>query len=459
MPRLVRRLLAWLSGNRKLVLLAVWYATIKLLATVAYNSPHDSIYDISFGFGPFIESLLTNGHYRSCVDGSCTYATRMPGLPLFFAALGLISKNLLVAALLKTVIMTIGVFACFRYLLRRQPGATEVKAWVWFVVAGILACSPAVIKHATTVHYEEGFLIEILFLWVFALLLAARRIGGAKEEDSDPGIYVMIVVLGALAYLFKSSMIAVLVLSLVVAGVGFWRSRGRAIVVVGVLAVACVAGWGVHNQVVTHHFSVMTSFDGQNAYRGANDQGEKIYPQLYLDRLFDSEDVYLPDGERVALPHLPAISDFPNEWAQNSYYEKRAKDWTLDHPGDAARFDVKKAVNFLVGIHKTPYTYDADARNIPTTPGDALVMLWLAIGRVFELVLIGLLVVLWRRRDRAGRFMCAAVVLGNGAYAAPYLVGFNYERHVTTFLVMVAASVAVLLVELRGRSTDIVAAT
>ena len=35
-----------------------------------------------------------------------------------------------------------------------------------------------------------------------------------------------------------------------------------------------------------------------------------------------------------------------------------------------------------------------------------------------------------------GKFVCSFIILMCCAYAAPYLIGFNYERHITPFIVM-----------------------
>lgn len=444
------RLLRGRGPYAKLIVLGVWFAVIKLLATLAFHSPSDSIYDISFGFGGYVEGLLTEGRFQGCTDDFCTEAARMPALPLFFAAIGLVSKNLLVAALVKTVLTTVAAMICFRYLLRQQMGAAERKAWVWFVLIGIVAFSPTVIKHITTVHYEEGFLIEILFLWAFAFLVALRQ---WADRDATPahGVITLALALSGLAYLFKSSMIAVLALTLVLAAAVYLRARARNILIVAALCVAAVAGWGVRNAVTTDHFSIMTSFDGQNAYRGLNTQGEQIYPQLYLDRLFDEEIAYLPDGRAVTLPPLPPMESFSDEWAQDAYYKEEAKEWPLDHPSLWLKYTGKKALNFFVDIRKTPYTYENDARDLSMGAGDLLIMLWLFVGRILEVLMLGLLVVVWRRRERTGRWLCGGVVAVNAAYAAPYLAGFNYERHVTTYLVIVIACVGVLLTELWER--------
>jgi len=444
------------DGYTKLALLAAWVGAIKLLAAFVFTPANESIFHISFGFGGFIESLDTVGKFISCTDGFCTYATRMPALPMFFAAIGLVTKNMLIAALVKSLILSVVVFFGFRYLIRQQAGPNAHKTGVWFFVALVLAFSPTVIKHASTVHYEEGFLIELLFLWCFAFLVAVQQLASpVLDRSRRDGVLMLALVLSALAYLFKSSMIVVFALTLLLAGVWLMRGRSRRVLVTAVLCLACLIGWGVRNLVVTDHFSVMTSFDGQNSYRGMSSEGLEIYPELYLDRMFDSKVAYLPGGERVRLKELPAMTSFTDEWAQDRYYKAQSRDWLIAHPGEWLVFTGKKAWNFFAGVHKTPYTYTNDARAVSPSLEDRVTMAWLLGGRLLELAMIVLLVGLWRRRDRVGRALCGGVVAANLAYAAPYLVGFNYERHVTTYLVIVAVCVAVLLTEfLRTRGSE-----
>ena len=456
MLRFVRRLYTSRAGYTKLALLAAWVCLIKLLAVVVFTPATESIFHISFGFGGFIESLDTAGKFQSCTDGFCTYSTRMPALPLFFAAIGLVTENMLAAALIKSVLLTIVVVIGFRYLIRLQAGSDAHKTGAWFLVALVLGFSPTVIKHAATVHYEEGFLIELLFLWCFAFLVALHQwADSASDRVRRDGVVVFALTLSTLAYLLKSSMIAVLALSLLLAAVWFLRTKSRRVLVAAVLSLTCVTGWGVRNLVVTDHFSVMTSFDGQNSYRGMSSEGRQLFPELYLDRMFDSKVAYLPDGERIPLVPLPAIADFKDEWAQDRYYKTKSAEWLLAHPGEWVGYTVKKAWNFFGGVHKTPYTYSNDARGLRPNIEDRATMLWLIGGRALEVAMVALLIGLWRRRDRITRTLCVGVVAANLAYAAPYLVGFNYERHVTTYLVIVAACVGVLLTEfLRGRTRD-----
>lgn len=446
----MRRLIRWLflsrDGYLKLILLATGMVLLKLLAVVAATPTGESIYHISFGFGAYVEGILVDGRYQGCVDGICTSAARMPAQPLFFAAIGVVSTSLMIAALVKAILLSTLVIWSFRYLLRLQVGSDRLKTGVWFFVGGVLVLSPVVLKHIVTVHYEEAFLIEILFVWAFAFLVALRQLASGAAERNN-GVVVLAVTLSSLAYLFKSSMILVFALTLLLALCWWLRGHSRAVLVTAVVSLAPMAAWGIHNQVATDHFSVMTSFDGQNSYRGLNSEGRRMYPELYLDRLFDSDAVYTPDGEEIELPTLPDRSEFSDEWSYDQHFRAEAMDWLKANPGEAAQFTLKKAWNYFGAIHKTPYTYDADARDLPTSIGDQVTMAWLLLGRLIWLGMLALLVLLWRTRDRAARWLCLGVVGINATYSGPYLVGFNYERHVTTYLVIVSACVGVLLTE------------
>jgi hypothetical protein len=442
-------------GPSLLVLAWAWFAVAKIIASFYYFSPSDSIFDLSFGFGPYVESLYKSGTFESCSNGICNHATRMPLMPALFALIGQLSTNLLAAALFKNLILSLIVFVSFRSLLRQQSIINPGAAAIWSIVCLGLSLALPVIKHAAYVHYEEGFLVELMFLWTISLLMAVQFLVRNDTVGANCSIVILCLMLAVAAFFIKSSMLFVLVTSLVIALL--WSAKFRDLRVLSALCLCIIAvlAWGVRNKVVTDRFSVMTSWDGPNAYRGWSEEGFMLYPDVVLDRMFDSEIAYKADGETVAIKSKPGCEQFANEWACNDYYKSLASDWLVTHPSEALQFSLRKLYLFFVTIKKTPYTYTNDARSASDVSQLETVVTsaWLLIGRIFEVVMLGLMFLLWRKRSTSARALVLGVAAVNIAYASPFLIGFNYERHVTVYLVLVIVCVAVMLAELLSGPT------
>jgi hypothetical protein len=440
----------WLS------VLFVWFSIAKILASFYFFRADDSIFNLSFGFGSYIESLYETGQFSSCANNVCDYATRMPLIPLVFSAIAHISKSTLIAAIIKNTALSGIVFFTFAYLLRMQITINKNSALVWCFVSLVLSLSPPVVKHASSIYYEEGFLVELMFLWTFSLLVTTQLLSGTNARGEERSAVILCTIFGLTAFFIKSSMILVLVLSCALALSWAIKFRDLKVLIIIFLSVTAVVTWGIRNKLVTDRFDVMTSWDGPNAYRGWSENGFNLYPDVVLDRLFDSAVAYKANGETVTIKSIPTHEQFSSEWASNDYYRALAKNWLIDHPWDGVKFSLIKAYMFFVDIRKTPYTYTNDAR----APSDQswfegiVTSVWLLVGRAFELMMLALMVMLWRKKDSRARILVLSVVAANTAYAAPYLLGFNYERHVTVYLVLVAVCVAVMSAEFLERKKN-----
>jgi hypothetical protein len=424
--------------------------SIGKFAAVVLFTPHDqSIFDLGVALGAYVQTLTEHGHFAACIGPACSTAARMPLLPLLYCAIGFISRDQRTAGLIKAVLLSAIFFPSFFYLLRVNRAFSRHAIQCWSVIGLLLFLSPPVMKHAAAVSYEEGILVEVLFLWAYAYLLLilsyVRQQGAANHVRA---LAILTTSLALLAYLTKSSMVLILLLSALTTLFMAIRLRDIWAGVAFVFSFCVVAGWGLRNELVSGHFSVMTSWDGGNAFRGWNGESAKLYPDVVLDQIFRTKIAYLADGTMVTIrPTLPATPP-RNEWEWYGWYQASAVQWATTHRWDALRFSARKIYFFLVSIRKTPYSFTIDARD-SLRPSAELYMTdgWLFVGRCMQFFLLVMVWMLWRTRDTASRYLAGAAVAVCVAYAAPYLVGFGYERHVTVFLVIVGVSCAVLSAE------------
>jgi hypothetical protein len=371
--------------------------------------------------------------------------------------IGLITKDLRSAAVIKDLLLAAIVFPMLYWLIRDYARQNRFIMGLWVVIGAVVFLNPVVIKHASQLTYEEGLLIAPMILWTFALLFLVKiAIDGSGSSGLLKRLVTIVLVIGLFMQFTKCSMLLCFALTASVVLFVAIQKRSRYAAIALGLSLCSLLAWGVRNDIVSGRFTVMTSWDGANLYQGWNNEAAKVFPQVVLDRLFDSggKVIYLENGDAVPVPYNPVENTFKTEWDWNDFYVARAKQWGRDHPMEAARYTFVKAWNLLVTVRRSPYTNGTDARIHTTSTGkpqpfieNSIITVWLAVGRLFELLAVILIIVLWRRHDLKSRALALIASAIMVAYSAPYLVGFNYERHTTLLLVLVVISTTVLLAE------------
>ena len=191
-----------------------------------------------------------------------------------------------------------------------------------------------VIKHASMISYEEGFIPEPLLVWMACVVISAQLLGSRAPAEAAPWI-AMALLISLFVFMTKSSMVLVLALSfaLGLGGLGALVVEGRSMRGVAPVALALLA--------------------------------------------------------------CVAVVGF----------------WGLRQQREVGRFSI---------------------------------MMWLVFGRAMELLLAYRLWHELRARDPIRAWQAGSMLAALAAYSGPYVVGFNYERHITPFLVLVLMCVAML---------------
>jgi len=395
-----------------------------------------TVYQLDYQFGPYAYFLSHDGAYEDCTTAPCRRASRMPLLPCLLALCARASDSARAAACAKNLALTLLCGFCVARFMglhaRYFPGSGR-----WWLLLLPLALAPPLARLACMVNCEEGLLLELLFAWAFLFLYAA--LAWVRGQRGDAGRLVVGCLLAAtLAYLAKDAMLLVWLASLALAGAWALRQGSRRVGAAVLLSAACVAGWGMHNLEATGRLSIGTSFDGENLFRGFNAQSAVVYPDIHLDQILQEvHTVRLDDGSAYLIGGYGSGS-YGDEWQWSDHFKGLALDWVRQDPAGALRFQLKKARYFLLGLSVRPHDTLLDPAD------EAWARAFLVLGRAFELALLGLAAWLWARGGREGRVLAAAAAALNLAYAAPYLAGFGYERHVLVWLVLVAVSVFVL---------------
>ena len=420
-----------------LLVLAVLFWAEAIASVFLIVPPSGTLFNLSFGYGPYMKQMLTVGQFADCSHAVCDRATKMPFAIMLMSLLGTISQSEVWVAVMKTLLFAfVTILGCSAIWAQQRRAYPRVFfAWVIVLIALLLSLPAA--KHIGQITYEEGYSIPLLFmLGLMAPLLNSNRLSvDIKDRYAKASL-----ALGAALYLIKPALLLIFIWTMLAVVWLIVRRGRRSLVLALILALMVPVSWGSYCWIATGRFSVTTSLVGEDMRRAANSDSVKIYPISEVDRVFDTPVVVLPDGVHVAISPKPVRIDFPNEWTWSDYNRGQAQAWVAGHPGEWALFVEKKIHNYFFSFTKTPEQVGATPLPVSrmTVVQNMAISFWLVIGRTLAL----LFAVLWIRRWRnvpEDRIQLLFVLGLNAAYLAPCLVGYNYERHVTTGLVLALA--------------------
>jgi hypothetical protein len=299
-------------------------------------------------------------------------------------------------------------------------------------------------KHLSQITYEEAYYIPWLLLIGIGvpLLLGTRTMSSAHFTS----VALICLVCAACAYLIKSALLPVGAVTVAVVLGAALRRRNRLVALAAIVTAAAPLGWGLYLQEATGRFSVMSSYDGENFLRGWNPTANAVYPRVHLDRLTDSKVIVTPDGNRYTLQPFPGREAYPSEWTWNDASRAAGVAWIKAHPDQAGTFLLRKAANYFLSIRSTPRQDTATPEPVGSIDRlqDVIETVWLVELRLFQLLTLAVAGYLLVRSPR-DRFTVLVVAVLNAGFAAPFIIGFNYERHITAGAALMLGSLAVLL--------------
>ncbi len=406
---------------------------------------------MEYGFGPVITSLYNHGSLEACGVAIgldfCGVATRMPLLPVLYVALAkvagiqhshvAIAKNILCTALLWFA----AVYFC-RALARYPRHRLGLIA-----LSAILFLGPQYLKHAVSIQYEESLLVDLLpaYFLLFGALFV-RQISARSLAGADYCILAFLLLLGSSLYFLKSSMlpfsVALILAPLAVNKVPTWL---RLIAVLPFLL--ALVWWGNVNYQYHGEVRLGSSYNGENFYRGQNAYSYKVYPELNLDRLIDSSEVILNSGEHFPLPNwLSHFQPFKGEWEWHDYFNKLSGQWIKEHPAEAFSFTLRKIYVFFLEPRKVPFRQTTHPEREPHDYSQASLVagiIWITLLRVLFFLGVAMAIkALWRRRKLGNYALWHLLFIGT--YAAPYIAGFSYQRHIAPMLIFSSILLLVL---------------
>jgi hypothetical protein len=349
-----------------------------------------SVFDLGFLFGPAIQSVARG-------DGLAD-AARMPLVPLFVGGVAALTTSVLAATLAKNLLLSSA-------LARALWDGRADRGWP--IAIAYLATFPQLVRHGFALVPEEGWLVPLLGLVFHGLLRASR---GARARAAIPFAFA-----NALAFLAKSS---VGLLCLAIPILFAWRARSVRVFALfaGVLAIAALA-WGAQNLSSTGRFSVMTSIDGYNFWKGNNAHTLEHFPARSLDVLSDL---------------APVRADGETEWAWDRRCFEEGVRFDLEHPSAALRIAALRFYRVFLAV--TPEApADGEGRGALRFAGVPHML-------VFRALLLGGIVLavrsVARLRDRsAARERALVFLVFSTLFVLPYLMAWSVERRLVPLVV------------------------
>jgi len=258
--------------------------------------PGADVFDLHFGFGPLVESLVERGEYAVEDGGLTLRAHRLPLIPCMLALLASIStsihfiylaKNLVLAALLISVLPALG----------RITGGSSLRVLLCLLTAFAL---PYNANKFAAVEIQEGYLGHLFFAWFVLFADSLQR----ERPNSAWGMAVLL----AAAAMTKASMLASTVTAGLLALFQFKRPQLRWAPLLGVVvSMLCWAGFTWSTTGRPALLREMSSWSGWAGYKGNNPYTIDYYPQIDLDML---------DQEGKLLLAKPVA----DEWEQHDRY-------------------------------------------------------------------------------------------------------------------------------------------
>lgn len=310
----------------------IFYTIICSLAIYSYQFRGQGvgIFDISYGFGPLVKSIVKEGSYRVCGmqyiqhpgQDLCFSGHRMPFVPFFLAALVLIYNNVLFVSIAKNLILSSLIFICIYSTLQQNRNNR-------YLILGsyIFALSfPPFILQNFTLYAEEAYLIPFVAI-LFNYLLLNKGAVSTK-------ILILLSAINALLFLTKTSMIPVCILFCFFYYI-ITRNRRVLAAFICSLAIALVS-WGLFNLYSSGRFTIFSSYSGFTFYAGNNE----FTPAVYADPDIETLDVLI---DKIYCPVR-----LPDEWAYDRYYTEKAVKFIRDNPLIASKLFARRFYTFFI---------------------------------------------------------------------------------------------------------------
>lgn len=395
--------------NRTVMRLVIMYVFTTMMVAL-YGVSHSglsqySVFELANLVGPTVRSFLESG-LMEAMPGY--YGARMP-IATLYAAFGYVvfGDRVLYIILLK-VLLVIAVLAWVAWLVFRSRREEGAKLELFALLS--VSTSSYTVANIINIQVEEAFGFSALAVcWAVLLYRGSYAKTGWRKKCVSPhyATTILFAFSAAIALLCKSSF--VLGVAVLIAAYGYQFGLRKFLTCSAIVAAFGLA-WASYQYIGSGRFTLGTSLDGWNLYKGNNPYFLDRYPPVpgtSLD-MYDSE--------------LFKNSPSGGEWAVNDYYRGQSFSYIANNPWEAASALYKKFIVCFFSVEKYGSTSSEGARKYYELGSMVLFRIF------FWFSLIAAVVDAFNRR---GASLGVFYILFVSSVLLPYLIGFAYTRHVS----------------------------
>ena len=226
-------------------LVFIWLVfLIEKIIAVLILTKNESIFELS-GFGKYTYNLKYVGEFKDCDTGYCSYARRMPFIPLLYFVLSYVSEKAIAIGIIKNCLTSIYFFISARFILNIHEKIYAKAPFLWAAYFSLFVIWLSIIRHSASYGYEEGFLVEWMILWSFSFILGLYAFFHNEHYRSGSYLVAFSVIQSLLMYLTKVTMLPIHLLSIGLAFVWLYKLKKNWNLVLAIsLSFVVIFSWG-----------------------------------------------------------------------------------------------------------------------------------------------------------------------------------------------------------------------
>jgi len=387
-----------------------------------------------FGYGAVIDALDRTGSYRVeglHYPGIAFSAHRLPAIPMTLIGLrSLAGDDLARIGYAKAVVFN-ALLALAFWIVVRNIAPLRLRHVLLLAVPFLM---PFWVLTLFELSVEEAYIIPVL-----ALLLALLWFSPSLPQGKCAPFYTAVLLAALLPWLKHSQPYWALAAAFLL-GVRArsWLKTGIALVCVSLSLV----GIALFTQHVSGRFTIHSSWEGWNLYKGNNPETLHTYPYYSLDTL---------DYRGVVVADRP----LRDEWDHNDCFSQKARQYIYEKPGIFLENCLRKTWVFFFEIRRTGRSLGQAQNESPLLQtlrsGSLLVFrvcfwcaVWQAVGLLFH-----------KKTTLAERMIPGSFFLLIILQAGFHIVGFAYERHIMPLVVPTVFILVWMTTQPTNRTTSV----
>ena len=360
--------------------------------------------DLAFGYGNLLANLRATEKYQACgmsymPANLCFSGHRLPFIAYFLWLSSVIfDNNLLLITISKNILSSLLLFKAIHYVYQK----IEYKK-VFILLIFFALTFPRWVLHYFQINTEESYIIPFFAFYIAYLLF-----------NSDKHYDFILFVMSIIGLLYsKNSLLFVALVSPVFYFIRYRKSPNLFIIITVFLAGLFFLAY--FNYLNAGKFTVNSSWEGWNLYKGNNPNTLAYYPEKSLDQL---------DYDGL-IPHR--LKPFQSEWEYSDFLKSKAVDFIHSHPLEFLKLIGLKAYLFFLA----PFS---PACCSPSGLLKIINNVYLLFYRLLFISSLGWFFYQLARKSKMNTEALQVSLLYLTVlflFSGFYIIGFVYERHIT----------------------------